>query len=357
MATVATDGGLEFGLFDWLDESGRDIGATYEERLQMVAYADEAGFYCYHLAEHHGNELSTVPSPNLFLSAVAQRTRRLHLGPLGYVLPTYNPLRLLEEVCMLDQLSGGRLEVGIGRGSSPHEVAFFGVKPEETREIFNEELAILRMGWTQGEVTFSGRHFQYDHVLTRLYPRQRPYPPLWYPTSNAESIPWLASQGFNTIFAVHLAPTFDQIVTMLQRYREALAEHRGDPDRINGHVAQPRYGFSLLVHVAETDELAERQARVAYAQFIHNFTYRYIQRGLPNKYADRMDFDGERARGRLLVGSPDTVRGVLQDYLERSGANYCLLTFAFGSMPIAQTLSSMDLFTREVRPALTAVPR
>src|SRR5919199_4319743 len=102
---MATDvrGPVRFSLFDHLDESGRGQGETYRERLKMIEVAEEAGFYCYHLAEHHGTELSTVPSPALFLAAVAQRTHRLRLGPLGYVVPTYNPLRLLEEISMLDQ--------------------------------------------------------------------------------------------------------------------------------------------------------------------------------------------------------------------------------------------------------------
>src|ERR1051325_5191520 len=99
---------VRFGMFDWLDESGRDQGERDEERLRMLELADRLGFYAYHLAEHHATELSTVPSPNLFLSAVAQRTQHLRLGPLSYILPTYNPLRLLEEICMLDQLSNGR---------------------------------------------------------------------------------------------------------------------------------------------------------------------------------------------------------------------------------------------------------
>src|ERR1700674_4951077 len=102
---------VRFAMFDWLDESGRDQGETYEERLRMLELADKAGFYAYHLAEHHATELSTVPSPNVFLAAAAQRTRRLRLGPLSYILPMYDPGSLLEEICMLDQLSKGRLEL------------------------------------------------------------------------------------------------------------------------------------------------------------------------------------------------------------------------------------------------------
>src|SRR5260370_35747611 len=111
------DQAVRFAIFDWLDESGRDQGETYAERLRMLELADEAGFYCYHLAEHHATELSTVPSPNLFLAAVAQRTRRIRLGPLSYILPMYDPIRLLEDISMPDQLSGGRFRLGLSRGS------------------------------------------------------------------------------------------------------------------------------------------------------------------------------------------------------------------------------------------------
>src|SRR5437667_11802115 len=88
---------VPFSIFDWLDESGRDPSETYEDRLKMAELADKTGYYCYHLAEHHGSALSSVPSPNVFLSAVAQRTRRLHMGALTSLLPLYNQPRLLEE--------------------------------------------------------------------------------------------------------------------------------------------------------------------------------------------------------------------------------------------------------------------
>src|SRR5229473_4239926 len=163
---------VRFAMFDWLDESGRGQGETYAERLQMLELADQAGFYCYHLAEHHGTALSTVPSPNLFLASVAQRTRRIRLGPLGYVLPAYNPLRLLEEICMLDQLSNGRLEVGVSRGSSPFEAEPFGVQREAAKGMYEEALDIILMGLSTGEVEYHGKYFQFDHLTTRFQPYQ-----------------------------------------------------------------------------------------------------------------------------------------------------------------------------------------
>jgi len=100
---------VAFGVFDWIDRAAEPLHRLYEERLQLLEVADSAGFFCYHLAEHHSTPLGMAPSPALFLSAAAQRTRSIHLGPLVYLLPLYNPLRLIEEVAMLDQLSGGRL--------------------------------------------------------------------------------------------------------------------------------------------------------------------------------------------------------------------------------------------------------
>ena len=112
---------LQFGLFDWIEWDQAPASDIFEQRLQMLEYADQAGFFCYHLAEHHVTPLSVAPSPTVFLAAAAQRTQRLRLGPLVYLLPFYNPLRLLHEICMLDHLSRGRLELGVGRGISPGE--------------------------------------------------------------------------------------------------------------------------------------------------------------------------------------------------------------------------------------------
>jgi alkanesulfonate monooxygenase SsuD/methylene tetrahydromethanopterin reductase-like flavin-dependent oxidoreductase (luciferase family) len=118
---------LTFGLFGHLDRREASLTQIYEDRLQLLEAADAAGFYSYHLAEHHITPLGMAPSPSLLLASAAQRTRRLRLGPLVYLLPLYHPLRLIEEICMLDHLSGGRLDVGVGRGISPHDLAYFGV--------------------------------------------------------------------------------------------------------------------------------------------------------------------------------------------------------------------------------------
>src|SRR5206468_6284103 len=180
---------VAFGLFDWIDRrQAAPLGQLYEERLKLLEAADAAGFFAYHLAEHHATPLGLAPSPSVFLAAVAQRTRRIRLGPMVYLLPLYSPLRLIGEICMLDQLSDGRLELGVGRGVSPYEVGFHGLDPERTRPMFQEALSVIVAGMTSERLTYKGKFYRYDDVPMELRPVQTPYPPLWYATSNLESV-------------------------------------------------------------------------------------------------------------------------------------------------------------------------
>ena len=120
---------MDFGIFDHCDADGLPLQEFYDNRFKIVEIYDSAGFYCYHVAEHHATPLGLAASPAVYLAAVAQRTKQLRFGPLVYTLPLYHPLRLVEEICMLDQMSRGRMQVGIGRGISPLETEAFGVDP------------------------------------------------------------------------------------------------------------------------------------------------------------------------------------------------------------------------------------
>ncbi len=109
---------LELGIFDHLDHNGTSLAEQLEDRLKLIGLLEAEGYFAYHLAEHHSTPLGMAPSPSVFLAAVAQRTRKIKFGPLVYVLPLHHPLRLYEEICMLDHLSGGRLQLGVGRGGA-----------------------------------------------------------------------------------------------------------------------------------------------------------------------------------------------------------------------------------------------
>ncbi len=161
---------MDFGIFDHLDASGAPLRDYYEDRLKLAEAYDRAGFYSYHLAEHHATPLGMAPSPSVFLAAVAQRTRRLRFGPMVFALPLYHPLRLIEEICMLDQMSGGRLDLGFGRGASPIELAYFGEDPAAAQSVYAEMLDLVRAGLTQRSLTFEGRHFRFKDVPMEIEP-------------------------------------------------------------------------------------------------------------------------------------------------------------------------------------------
>ncbi len=347
---------VRFSLFDWLDESGRGHATGYDERLDLLAYADQAGFHAYLLAEHHGTSLSTTPSPSLFLSAVAQRTRRLRIGALTWLLPLYNPLRLFEELCMLDQMSHGRLELGISRGSSPNEGKRLGVQRDDSRARFEEVLKLLIMGFTQGELDLQGEFHDYDHVKTRFRPVQQPYPPIWYPTSNIESMAWAGAQGCNVATSLLLSPTLEHAGEMVGAWRAAFEAHRHESGRLNGHVAEPECAITTHVYLADTDARALEEARAGWVTFNDNYTRRYVEIGQGAKFANRPTFDQFVEQRRILCGSPATVKRILADHLARFGANHFIGSFTFGSLTQAQMQHSLELFATEVMPAFT-MPR
>jgi alkanesulfonate monooxygenase SsuD/methylene tetrahydromethanopterin reductase-like flavin-dependent oxidoreductase (luciferase family) len=344
---------LQYGIFDWLDRNDPVLGDTYEQRLQMLEAADKAGFYCYHLAEHHGTPLGMAPSPSLLLAAASQRTRRIRLGPLVYTLPVYPPVRLAEEICMLDQLTRGRLELGIGRGTSPHEMAVFNVDAAESRGMFEEALAIITAALAEGKVSYEGHHFAARDVELMVRPVQRPYPPLWYPTSNVQSVPWVAGQGISTMFS-HNTPTLEQTRENVDTYWRAYAERRDAPDRLNGHVAAPKVGLMRQVYLAETDAEAVREAKAGYAAWFENYTYLWVLHGNAARHERKADLEQAVADRRVLVGSPATVRALVQECVDATGVNYFVPSFTWGNLTTAQVLRSLDLFAREVMPAIRA---
>ncbi len=338
---------LKFGIFDWIDTNQRlSLSETYEQRLRMLELADDLGFWCYHLAEHHGTPLSIAPSPNLFLAAAAQRTSRLRLGPLVQLLALYNPLRNIEEICILDNLSDGRLELGVGCGISPEELAIYDIDIAESRDRFQECFEILIQGLTTRHVTYHGRYYDIDDAPVPVEPLQLPYPPLWYPTSSPDRVEWVAKEGFNTLLGF-TRTGLDVIASGIARYREVWQQHRSDEKRINAHVAEPRLGATRHVFVAATAVEAEAVARAAYNDFDRNFLTRP---GRVEVESRRGDYDTAVDWGGIIVGTPDSVRDQVQAFIDGSGANYFVGSFAFGSLTTQQTLDSLRLFGEEVMP-------
>jgi alkanesulfonate monooxygenase SsuD/methylene tetrahydromethanopterin reductase-like flavin-dependent oxidoreductase (luciferase family) len=282
-----------------------------------------------------------APSPSVYLSAVAQRTKRLRFGPLVYLLPLYHPLRLIEEICMLDQMSGGRFQLGIGRGVSPIEVGYYGVDPEERTERFREALALLRMGLTQKTLDFAGKYYTFHDVPMELEPLQKPHPPIWVGVENPEGAERAARQGFNCISA-HPVP---DVAAMVAAYRaaESTAPSASSP---------PKVGLARFVVLAESDDEALAVARRAYPRWRASLTHLARKLGrAPIQYRAN-NFDEIRDGGRGLAGTPETVAKQLRAQLAETGANYFVGQFAFGDLTLAEVLRTVELFTTRVMPAL-----
>jgi alkanesulfonate monooxygenase SsuD/methylene tetrahydromethanopterin reductase-like flavin-dependent oxidoreductase (luciferase family) len=338
---------LEFGVFDWIEWSDLPPGEIFEHKLQLAESADKAGFRGFHIAEHQGTPLSIDGSPSLVLAAMIQRTRRLRLGALTFCLPWYNPYRFYNEVCMLDQMSGGRLELGVGRGVSPIESSFFGLKSiDESRERYRETLDIFFAACGARVLNFEGKHHSYRDLELYNHPAQRPYPPLWFPSSDRNSIEFTARHGYHTV----LNTTAAEAGKLYAQYREVWAKHRDDPGRHNAHVAAPRLGKSQHVFVADTDAEATKTGLAAYKVWSDHLTYLTRKHGKPDLL--NVNPGSPAAVTRLVAGAPKTVAQELGEIVREARINYLLLVFSFGDLRPAQAMRSMDLFVREVMPAL-----
>ena len=177
---------VQLGIFDHIEGiPGTDMGRLLQDRLELIRMADEAGFYAYHLAEHHGSDLCMAPNQEIFLAAAAQQTSQIRLGPLIKILPLHHPLRVIEDICMLDQLSGGRVEYGVGRGIAAIEHFWFEGDWFASHERFDEALAIvlqgLRTGTVGGAAGPGGTHYEFPEISFTMRPVQQPNPPMWYP--------------------------------------------------------------------------------------------------------------------------------------------------------------------------------
>jgi alkanesulfonate monooxygenase SsuD/methylene tetrahydromethanopterin reductase-like flavin-dependent oxidoreductase (luciferase family) len=334
---------MKFGVFDHMDDAGVPLGRLYSERLQLVEAYDRAGIYGYHLAEHHSTPLGCAASPGLFLAQVAARTERLRFGPLVYLLPFYHPLRLIEEICMLDQMSSGRLELGVGRGVSPFESRLYGLDYAKTGEIYHEAFQLVLHGLASEVLSFEGKHFQFRDVPMILRPVQRPHPPLWYGTTVPENADWPAANDVN-IVTIALRPA-GRIIS--DRYRATRARLGKDPRHL------PLIGMARHVVVADTDEEALRIARRAYPRWRESFRWLFQRHGAEPRIGPiyPTTFDELMAIDNGIAGSPAKVREFVAAEIAATGANYLLSWFAFGDMTLAESLRSIELFARDVMPA------
>jgi alkanesulfonate monooxygenase SsuD/methylene tetrahydromethanopterin reductase-like flavin-dependent oxidoreductase (luciferase family) len=334
---------MKFGVTDHMDRGVVPLGDQYDDRLRLAEEYEKSGWiYALHVNEHHGTPLGTAPSPAVFLAAVSQRTKTMGIGTSVFTLAMYNPYRLFDEICMLDQMSHGRLQLGVGRGISPIELGFMGVKLEDANEMYAEALEILMRCFAGGTLDFAGKHYTYDNVPIVLEALQKPHPPLWYGIGSPETTVWAAKHNVNLLtnrFASDARVLHDRFVA-----EWALAKK--DPANF------PFFGTSKHIVVADTDEEAVAICRAGHARWIYHNTLLFRQRNVKRHSATVEDFDEALARGIVFAGSPATVRDALVRFIEESGINYLACRLAFGDLTFEQSKRSLDLLASKVFPDL-----
>ena len=330
---------MEFGVFDHLDHGVGALGPLYEMRLALIETYDAAGFRGYHLAEHHATDLGAAPSPGMFLAAAAQRSRRLRLGAMVFCLPLYHPIRLMEEICMLDQMSGGRLDFGIGRGISPIESAYFGIEASDAPAMYREAFDLIKSGLAAGieggDLSYEGVYYRVKDMPVVLSPAQHPHPPLWMGVGLPDSAVWPAENAINIISN----QAAGRVRAVTDRYREAWTAS-------GGAVADlPRLGMTRHVVVAETTEEAMGVARRAYKPWRAAFYRLWDRHGsAPVGVSFPETFDELVEAGQAIAGTPREVARSIRAQSEEAGINYFLCRFAFGDITLEEARRSVDLF-------------
>lgn len=337
---------------------------VYNRYLDELELADQLGFDGVCLNEHHQNAYGLMPSPNIMAACLARRTSRVKLVILGNVITLYDhPLRVAEELAMLDVVSGGRVISGqvVGTGN---EFFSYNVNPTYARERFQEAHRLILRAWTEpGPFAFEGEHYCFRYVNLWPKPYQRPHPPIWIPGSGSrETIEWVARQRYTYMVLPTLAPYAIRLRTA-EYFRECCVRE--------GYT--PRYdqvGWGIGVYVAESDARAVEEYEPHFWYYARNLlasreTFQYppghssIEAMLNTVAARRRSRPGNFATweeiqkaGFVVVGSPATVRDRLKEIAAQTGLGTLVPNFSVGNVPHHLTRKSMELFAREVMPHL-----
>jgi alkanesulfonate monooxygenase SsuD/methylene tetrahydromethanopterin reductase-like flavin-dependent oxidoreductase (luciferase family) len=330
-----------FAVFDHNDSTGLPAARQLDERLELVGAYERLGYYAYQLAEHHGTPLG-IAAPHLMLAAASRLTSSIRLGTLISILPLVPPLRMVEEAATLDNLTNGRLVLGVGRGVSPIETGFHGVPGDEAQPRFDEAFEILRLGLSSDVVDFHGAYYTIDSAPVVTRPVQQPLIP-WYATRTPEKARWCARLSMPMMALVPSA----QVRVLTDAYRDEWASlGRADADL-------PPLGISRQIVLADTTEKAQEIASRAFGPFARNLSYLWEKFNVampPGVASGTFDTTPE---GHRYAGDPAGARAWAAYHAETAGINYFSLEFAFGDMTSAEVLRSAELFATEVMPSFT----
>ena len=311
----------------------------YRQLLEEIVLAEELGFTCWWFTEHHLIPYGgPIPDPAVFIAAAAARTSRIRFGCSVSVLPLHHPIQVAEDYAMVDVLSGGRLEFGMGVGNNPFEYGIFGVPLEEGRERYEEAVEIILKVWANERVSDAGKFWQFEDVSVYPRPVQRPHPPLWVAGLSEGSLGFAGRLGRNIMIVAHPRPP-EEVRPGVDAWRAGLEE--GGPD--------PSSATASSTCAPTSTRTAPTPARWGRPPSLG--TTSSPERGFRPPRPDETDWDGMLRTGRNIYGNPEQCIEVMRRSIQHYGFDISGMQFNFGGIPHDEVVKAMRLFAREVMPA------
>ncbi|MEE3328503.1 MAG: LLM class flavin-dependent oxidoreductase [Myxococcota bacterium] len=349
---------MKFGMLHLFESpDGRSEHQMLTEQVSLMEAAEAYGFDSVWPAEHHFSEYGVCGSPALNLAAVARTTRKIRLGTGIVVLPLHNPVRVAEDYATLDQLSGGRLEFGIGRGYQPVEFEGFGVDPTKTRELFDESIEIIRRCWTEDRLDFQGKHYQFRDLEVRPKPLQKPSPPIWMAALSEESFEKAGRLGFNLLLSPVFGGSLQGARDRIQRYRDTLADSGHDP-------STREVGALVMNYAGKTQEEARKEFADPVMWYFRTFgKFVAPKLGQPaiegyewytqiRDLASVVEWETLVDHGAVICGETDYVTECLAELQEVTGIDHLLSWTRLGGLRDDLVFSHMERMRDSVMPAL-----
>lgn len=334
----------------------------YNRYIDELVLADKLGFDGVGVNEHHQTAYGMMPIPGVIAGALARETKRAKIMVMGRALPLLNnPLTVAEEYAMLDNISGGRLIAGFVRGIGA-EYHAWSANPTESHGRFHEAHDLIIRAWTEtGPFAHHGKYYNFEYVNTWPRPVQQPHPPVWIPSQGSqETIEWTAHPDRKYPYLQTFSPA-----EVVARYHNA---YREQCEKYGYTATGDQLGWAVPIYVAETDEIAYREAKPHIEAFRNRFVKMPLEMLLPPGYTSRdslkrmikakeqmfadTTIDIVMKMGMFICGSPSTVVDLMTDYQKQIGFNILVVLPQFGTLPADLTDKNMRLFASEVMPKL-----
>ncbi|MFQ5514394.1 MAG: LLM class flavin-dependent oxidoreductase [Myxococcota bacterium] len=349
---------MKFGVLHLFESPmGRDDREMVNEQISLMQAAEAYDFDSIWPAEHHFSEYGVCASPAVTLAALASQTERIRLGTGVVVLPLHHPVRVAEEFALLDILSGGRVELGLGRGYQPAEFRGYGVDQTRSRELFDESLEVILRAWRNERLSFHGTHYHFEDVPVRPRPVQVPHPPVWMAALSEESFEKAGRLGLNLLFSPVFGGSLQVAADQFKRYRDALDRAGYDPET-------REVGALVMVYAGRTQE----QAREEFAPSVHWYLRTYSERVAPHvgepaikgyenytllrDVTKVLQWDQLLQVGAAICGEVDYVTERIAEIGERVGVSTLLCWTRMGGLPTELVLAHMGAMRDHVMPAL-----